>query len=457
MTSLFYKIKLMEDKKMNRLMHFLEHKLAPFGTKVGNQRHLKAVRDGFMMAMPLVLVGSFFLLLISWPDQASGGFSVVGFLEQIGLLGILNRLNQSTMAIISLIATFGIAYRLSESYETDGPSAGVIALSSFILLAPRFSTIVFNESGEQINQVFAGAIPFGSLNASALFVAIAIGLVSAEIYRFFIQRGITIKMPKNVPDVVGKSFAALLPALTTLIFWACVFQGLEAAGVEGGLGAVLGLIVGKPLGLIAGSLGGMVLVVLVNSLFWFTGVNGGQVLNAFVDPVWLQFTEANQVAAAAGEKLPHIITLPFKDLFVFMGGGGATVGLAICLLVFSKSRTFKSLGRISFIPSLFNINTAILFSFPTVLNPIMMIPFILTPTVNAIITYFAMATGLVPMTTGVVLPWTMPPILGGFLATGGSVQGAILQIILIGVSFIIYYPFFKVADNKNLELEASGE
>lgn len=152
MISLFYKIKLMEDKKMNRLMHFLEHKLAPFGTKVGNQRHLKAVRDGFMMAMPLVLVGSFFLLLISWPDQASGGFSVVGFLEQIGLLGILNRLNQSTMAIISLIATFGIAYRLSESYETDGPSAGVIALSSFILLAPRFSTIVFNESGEQINQ-----------------------------------------------------------------------------------------------------------------------------------------------------------------------------------------------------------------------------------------------------------------------------------------------------------------
>lgn len=186
MISLIYKIKLMEDKKMNGLMHFLEHKLAPFGTKVGNQRHLKAVRDGFMMAMPLVLVGSFFLLLISWPDQASGGFSVVGFLEQIGLLGILNRLNQSTMAIISLIATFGIAYRLSESYETDGPSAGVIALSSFILLAPRFSTMVFNESGEQINQVFAGAIPFGSLNASALFVAIAVGLVSAEIYRYIL-------------------------------------------------------------------------------------------------------------------------------------------------------------------------------------------------------------------------------------------------------------------------------
>ncbi|MER0123922.1 PTS sugar transporter subunit IIC [Streptococcus sp. ZJ100] len=442
---------------MNGFMHFLEHTLAPFGTKVGNQRHLKSVRDGFMMAMPLVLVGSFFLLLISWPDQALGGFSVVGFLENIGILGILTRMNQSTMAIISLIATFGIAYRLSESYGTDGPSAGVIALSSFVLLAPRFTTMVHNESGEQVSQVFGGAIPFGSLNASALFVAIAVGLVSAEIYRYFIQKGITIKMPKNVPDVVGKSFAALLPALTTLIFWACIFQTLEMLGVKGGLGAVLGLIVGKPLGYIAGSLGGMILVVLVNSLFWFTGVNGGQVLNAFVDPVWLQFTEENQAAAAIGEKLPHIITLPFKDLFVFIGGGGATVGLALCLLIFSKSKTFKNLGRLSFIPSLFNINTAILFSFPTVLNPIMMIPFVLTPTVNAIITYFAMAFGFVPMTTGVVLPWTMPPVLGGFLATGGSWQGALLQVVLIGVSFAIYFPFFKIADKKNLELELSGE
>lgn len=443
---------------MNRLMHFLEHKLAPFGTKVGNQRHLQAVRGGFMMAMPLVLVGSFFLLLISWPDQASfNGFSVVGFLKQIGIFDILTRMNQSTVAIISLVAVFGIAYRLSESYGTDGPSAGVIALSSFLLLAPRFSAVTFNKAGEQVTQAFGGAIPFTSLNSNALFVAITVGLVTAEIYRFFIQKGITIKMPKSVPEIVGKSFAALLPALTALIFWACVYQGLEAAGVKGGLGAVLGLVVGKPLGLIAGSLGGMVLVVLVNSLFWFTGVNGGQVLNAFVDPVWLQFTEANQIAAAAGQPLPHIITLPFKDLFVFMGGGGATVGLAICLLIFSKSRTFKGLGRLAFIPSLFNINTAILFSFPTVLNPIMMIPFILTPTLNAIITYFAMATGLVPMTTGVVLPWTMPPLLGGFLATGGSWQGVVLQVVLIAVSFTIYYPFFKVADKQNLEKELQVE
>ncbi|RCW16518.1 PTS cellobiose transporter subunit IIC [Streptococcus gallolyticus] len=437
---------------MNGLMHFLENTLAPLGTRIGNQRHLKAVRDGFMMAMPLVLVGSFFLLLISWPDEAFN-YSVQGLLQDIGIYDILTTMNQSTMAIISLVAVFGIAYRLSESYETDGPSAGVLALSSFILMAPRFATQVFNEEGEQVTQLFGGAIPFSSLNANALFVAIVVGLVTAEIYRFFIQRGIVIKMPKNVPDVVSRSFSALLPTLTTLIFWACLLKGLDALGVEGGLGAVLGLVIGQPLRLIAGTMFGMVIVVLVNSLFWFCGVNGGQVLNAFVDPVWLQMTEENQLAAASGEVLPNIITLPFKDLFVFIGGGGATIGLGICLFLFSRSKTYKTLGRISFIPSFFNINTAILFSFPTVLNPIMMIPFVLAPTINALITYLAMYTGLVPLTTGVVLPWTMPPIIGGFLATGGSWQGAVLQVVLIAISFAIYYPFFRVADKNNLEKE----
>ncbi|WP_192794539.1 PTS transporter subunit EIIC, partial [Streptococcus pneumoniae] len=105
------------------------------------------------------------------------------------------------------------------------------------------------------------------------------------------------------------------------------------------------------------------------------------------DPVWLQFTTENQEAVAAGQTLQHIITLPFKDLFVFIGGGGATIGLAICLFLFSKSRANKTLGKLAIIPSIFNINTAILFTFPTVLNPIMLIPFIATPTINALITY----------------------------------------------------------------------
>ena len=424
---------------MNNILTFLETKVAPFGEKVGNQRHLKAIREGFMMAMPLILVGSLFLILISWPQEA-----FTNWLNSVGLLSILTTMNQSTVAIISLVACFGIAYRLSEGYGTDGPSAGIIALSSFVLMAPRFSSMVYDKNGEQVKQLFGGAIPFSSLNASSLFMAITIGLVTAEIYRMFIQRGITIKMPSGVPDVVSKSFSALLPGFTTFVLWALVLKGLNG---------LLGAIVGTPLKLIAGTLPGMILCVIVNSFFWFCGVNGGQVLNAFVDPVWLQFTTENQEAVAAGQTLQHIITLPFKDLFVFIGGGGATIGLAICLFLFSKSRANKTLGKLAIIPSIFNINTAILFTFPTVLNPIMLIPFIATPTINALITYVSMAVGLVPYTTGVILPWTMPPIIGGFLATGASWQGAVLQVVLILVSVAIYYPFFKIADKRNLEKE----
>ncbi|WP_061750823.1 PTS sugar transporter subunit IIC, partial [Streptococcus pneumoniae] len=299
------------------------------------------------------------------------------WLNSVGLLSILTTMNQSTVAIISLVACFGIAYRLSEGYGTDGPSAGIIALSSFVLMAPRFSSMVYDKNGEQVKQLFGGAIR------------------------------ITIKMPSGVPDVVSKSFSALLPGFTTFVLWALVLKGLEAAGVAGGLNGLLGAIVGTPLKLIAGTLPGMILCVIVNSFFWFCGVNGGQVLNAFVDPVWLQFTTENQEAVAAGQTLQHIITLPFKDLFVFIGGGGATIGLAICLFLFSKSRANKTLGKLAIIPSIFNINTAILFTFPTVLNPIMLIPFIATPTINALITYVSMAVGLVPYTTGVILPWTM--------------------------------------------------
>ena len=124
-------------------------------------------------------------------------------------------------------------------------------------------------------------------------------------------------------------------------------------------------------------------------------------------------------------------------------------------MFFSKSKEYKTLGKVSGIPALFNINTAILFTFPTVLNPIMLIPFVITPVVNAILTYSSMALGLVPFTTGVTLPWTTPQIIGGFLATG-SWQGAVLQVVLVAVSFMIYFPFFKAADRNNLMEETTN-
>lgn len=419
---------------MKKFMYFLENKLAPFGEKVGNQRHLKALREGIMMAMPLIMIGSIFVLIASFP--------VKGWSEWLASHGqmdvLLNKTVNTTFGLVALLTSFGIAYRLADSYKVDGLSAGALSLASFLLSTPTIA----NEAG-------AAGIPFSFLGGKGLFAAICIAMIVAEIYRYFIQKDIIIKMPGNVPEIVSRTFSAIIPGTVIIILFMILTKILEVTGI-GNLHNLLAVILGKPLGLIGGTLIGTFVAVLLNSVFWFCGVNGGQVVGSVMNPVWLAAADANRLALQAGEALPNIITAPFMDLFVYIGGGGATIGLALCLIFFSKSKEYKTLGKLSGIPALFNINTAILFSFPTVLNPIMLIPFIATPIINAIITYFAMSTGLVALTTGITLPWTTPPIIGGFLATGGHLSGAILQVVLVAVSFAIYFPFFKAADKKNL-------
>lgn len=421
----------------NALMNFLANTLASFGEKVAKQRHLKALREGVLMAMPLVLIGSIFTLIGSFPIEAW-----TQWLHSVGEMDVLlNTMANNTFGLIGLATSFGIAYRLAESYDTDGPSAGILALGSFLLVTPAITS----KDGAQ-------GIPYGLMGGKGLFTAIVVAFITAEIYRQFIQRNFTITMPDSVPDVVGRSFAALVPGAVIIILFAAVTKILQMSGI-GSLNNLLATIVGTPLGFIGATLPGTFIAVLLNSIFWFCGVNGGQVVGSVMNPIWLQQADANRLALQAGQELPNIITSPFMDLFVYIGGGGATIGLALCLLFFSKSKEYKTLGKISGIPALFNINTAILFSFPTVLNPIMLIPFICTPVINAVITYGAMATGLVPYTTGVALPWTTPPVLGGFLACGGSWQAAVLQTVLVLISFAIYFPFFKASDMARAKVE----
>ncbi|AEB76841.1 phosphotransferase system, cellobiose-specific component IIC [Clostridium botulinum BKT015925] len=426
-------------KKMKKIMGFLENYLVPIGQSISNQRHLKALREGIMIAVPLILLGSLFVLI--------GSFPIAGWSEWLnshgGLADLFNKASNASFGIFGLVTAFGVAYRLAQSYDVDGPTTGVISLSSFLLMTP------------DLLAEKAKGIPYGFMGGKGIFAAIIIAFITTEIYKWFIKKDIVIKMPSSVPEVVGRSFAALIPGFVILLMWLAIYKGLSLSEFKD-IHALLGVIIGKPLGLIAGTLGGTFVAVFLNSIFWFAGVNGGQVVNTVMNPIWLDYTNQNLAATQAATALPHIITQPFIDLFVYMGGGGATIGLALCLLFFSKSKEYKLLGKISGIPALFNINTAILFTFPTVLNPIMIIPFILNPIINATITYFAMSLGLVAKTTGVVLPWTTPPIFGGFLSTGHW-SGALLQLILVFVSFVIYYPFFKAADLRKLADEKNKD
>ncbi|MDO4600362.1 MAG: PTS transporter subunit EIIC, partial [[Ruminococcus] gnavus] len=179
---------------MKRILSFLEEKLAPLGEKIGKQRHLKALREGIMMAMPLVLLGSFFVLIKDFP--------IAGWTQWLHSHGsldvLLNNMANNSFGLMALITVFGIAYRLAESYDTDGPSAGVLSLGAFLLVTPAITA----EDG-------AVGIPYGMLGGKGIFAAILVAMISAEIYRWFIQKEITIKMPAGVPDVVLSEFWVL--------------------------------------------------------------------------------------------------------------------------------------------------------------------------------------------------------------------------------------------------------
>lgn len=424
---------------MNKLSEVLEKRLGPIALKIGNQRHLLAIRNGITLGMPLIIVGSLFLILGNLPIS---GYE--DWLAANGDLGTwLGKVVDGSFGLMGIIAAFGIAYNYAKGYKVDPASAGIISLSSFVIVTPK----MFDVDG-------GAGISYGFLGSKGLFVAIIVSLVSADIFRRFIQKNITIKMPDTVPPEVSRSFSALIPAAVIITFWAVLIKLLELLGI-GNIHDIVMLVLGRPLGILGGSLIGTVIGIMLNSLFWFTGIHGGNIVGSVLNPIYLINTDANRLALQGGKELPNIITSPFMDNFVYIGGGGATLALVIILVGFAKSKQLRTMGNLSLASGIFNINEPIMFGVPVVMNPTLIIPFALAPMVNAIITYFTMSAGIVSKTVGVAVPWTMPPIISGFLATGGDIKASILQVILILIDFVIYFGFVKTLD-KQLYAEEQG-
>ncbi|MGG3422326.1 PTS cellobiose transporter subunit IIC [Weizmannia sp. FSL K6-0777] len=414
-------------------------KIEAIAGAIGSQRHLRALRDGILLSMPLIIIGSFFLILGNLPIN---GYT--DWLAKIELAPVFNKIVNGSFGLMAIIAVFGIARSLADHYEVDGVSAGVVALASFVIVTP--DVVAKTGSG----------IPYAFVGSGGLFVAILIGLISTEIFRFFVQKNFTIKMPEGVPVAVEKSFAALIPGFMVILVWSLVYLLLGLAGVEN-IHTLLTGILGKPLGALGSSLWGTLIIIALNSLFWFVGIHGANTINPVIQPIWLQNTDANRIAFQAGHALPHIVTNEFMMNFVWMGGGGTTIGLVICLWLFARSKNNKAMGSLSVAPGVFNINEPVLFGLPVVLNFKLLIPFVLTPMVTAIITYFSMATGLVAKPAGIVVPWTMPPVISGYLATGGKISGAVIQLITLALSVGIYYPFVRSMDKAELRNETDEQ
>lgn len=424
----------------SKFNNFLEKYFVPIANKIAKQRHVEAVKDGVVMTMPLTITGSIFLILAFLPLPKYSEL-----LQKYNIGTYLSYISGACFGIIALIATAGISYSLATSYKMKELSIPIV----IITLASYFVTIMPTAEN--------GHLSLGYLGATSLFPGIVISLISVEIIKKIVDKGITIKMPDSVPPAIAKTFISLIPAVATITFWGIVTIILSTTALKN-LHDAVNIIVGTPLKYVGDSLGGQLAVVFTIVLLWTAGIHGASIVGGVMSPIYLENILYNANLAATGVDNIHsngfkIASEAFKNLTIEIGGSGSTIGLVLLMLFFAKSKQLKEVGKLAITPAIFNINEPVIFGTPIVMNPILMIPFIISPLVATTITWFAMKFDLVKIPFAIV-PWTTPPIIGGLLASGFAISVAVITIVNIIISTLIYYPFFKIYDKQLLEEES---
>ncbi|EFR31194.1 PTS sugar transporter subunit IIC [Eremococcus coleocola] len=426
------------------MLEKLEKILAPLSEKLSNNRVLTAIRDGFLVTTPLLIVASVFLVITNFPIPGYSEF--IGQFLGTGWEDFLNPVINSTFSMIALISVMGIGYAYGKQLEVDPIASAAVSLVAFLILTPQSHSDFVNADGAAFN-----GLALSNLGSAGLFLAMITALLAVQIFAYVKKKGWVIKLPDGVPPAVTNSFAALIPsALVMLVFLIIniIFTFTPYQYAHNFIYKILQ----APLMGFGQSFIFEPLYQFLSTLLWFFGINGPAVTNTVFSPIHLALTTENLEAFKAGQALPNIYTQPFGDFFANFGGGGSTLALVLLMTFMGKSQRMKQLGRLSLVPGIFGINEMVIFGLPVVLNPIILVPFILTPLVNIILATFATMSGLIPYTTGASLPWTTPAFFSGWLSTGSVIAG-LLQIVLIVIDCLIYYPFFKVLDHQYMKDE----
>lgn len=411
---------------MNNFMQWMQDKLIPPMAKVGNNKYLVAIRDGLVITLPAVISGSVFLIIGNIPIPAWAAL-----IKPYSWM--LTEAVNASFGIISLLATIGIAYQLAKALNIDLISSIGLSVMAFILTS-------FN--GKHV-------LDYNNLGSSGIFTAIFTAFVATFIFYFFIKKNIVIKLPTGVPIAVSNSFVALLPGLAVLgLFW------LVKVVLNIDINQVVQAIF-HPVVFALNTLPGILVYTLLVSLLWICGIHGDMTLEGISDPIFLQYLTANATAFAHHQTIPYVTASGFSSLLVNVGGTGATLTLC-ALMLFSKSKTYKELGRLAFPSSLFEINEPIIFGFPIVMNPMIMIPFVAIPLVLATLSYLFITIGWISAPVAMV-PWTMPPVIGPMMACGWDWRAGVWSAIECIIAAIMYYPFFKACEKQMLAKEHSNE
>ncbi|MCG8708473.1 PTS sugar transporter subunit IIC [Brenneria sp. 4F2] len=421
------------------LFSLIENRISPVAAKLSNQRHVVAIKDGFIASMPFLIVGSFMLLFAHPPFSADSRWAFAQW-----WLGLVERHSEQimmpynmTMGIMALYIASAIAYNLAQSYKMNGFMAGSLSLMSFLVVAAP-------QAGD--------SLPVGSLGGEGIFTAILVALYTTELMNFLQKRKIGIRLPEQVPPKIRQSFDLLIPILAiflTLFPLSLFIQNQFGMLLPQAIMAIFAPVISA-----SDSLPAILIAVLLCHLLWFAGIHGAVIVGGILQAFWLTNLGINQQALNTGVPITQIFIEPFWQFFIVVGGSGSTMGL-VFLYLRSRSAHLRSIGKLAVVPSMFNINEPVIFGSPVVMNPLLFIPFVTAPLVNAVIAYVATRTSLVNHVVSLA-PWTTPAPIGAAWSTGWDWRAIVLVAVLIMVSAMIYYPFFKMYERQLLAQEKEG-
>ncbi|WP_245808950.1 PTS sugar transporter subunit IIC [Shouchella patagoniensis] len=422
------------------MMEWMEKHFIPVAGKIGAQRHLVAIRDGFVSVIPLIIIGSFAILLNNFPlpniDRYQA-FMMGIFGENFTMFG--GNIWDASYAILAVLVTMSISYHLARSYSVDGLSAAILSVSTLVMISP------FTEDW---------GLSLAWTGSQGLFVALFNALIITELFRILVNSRFTIKMPQGVPDGVTKSFRSLVPFLIILI-GVSLFQMFMTLVVETSVHELIFNWIQAPLLKLSNSLPAALIVVFFNHFLWFFGLHGTNIMSPVMEGVYLTASISNTELVQAGASIFSnelaIVTKAFFDAYVFMGGSGTTLALIAAIFIVSKTSHYRTVGKLGGPGAAFNINEPIMFGMPIVLNASLFIPFIIIPILLTVISYFAISLGFVAK-TAVAIPWTTPPIISGFLVSGHW-SGVVLQLFNLALATLIYIPFIKASEKAQEKIQ----
>ncbi|MBE6049980.1 MAG: PTS sugar transporter subunit IIC [Clostridium sp.] len=443
---------------MDKLSATLEKFLLPIAQKVGSQRHLVALRDGFIATLTASMAGAFAVLIncvflqndsligkllnkISfWSDTVQPVLDDyiinIGWAVQLG-----------TLKIIALLLVVTISYSLAKSYDSDPLAAAVIGLASYIALVPSGLTdnVFTLKDGEMIDGV-SDALSLNLFGSTAMFATIITAFVATEIFVRITKKGWVVKMPDSVPPAVSKSFAALIPGCLTLVIFGIV-SVIFRCGIGKDLPTWISDTVQQPLMALGQSPATFIFLVFIAQFLWFFGLHGMNIVDGVLKPMYEPPMYENIDLVSKGLPAKYALTRNFVDVYAMPGGSGGTLALVIALLLFSKREESRELAKLAIAPGFFQINEPVIFGLPIVLNITYFIPFILTTPL--LLTIAWVFTEKIHFANYICqqVPWTCPPVISAFFATNGDWKAMVLAALLFVLSLFIW-SIFVIAANK---------